>query len=186
MASLFRPVSVTYTLDGKHRTPDGRRVTKDTPGAVRTRRRSPVWWGQYRDGNRLKRRVALCSNKEAARQMLAKLVTDARLGSVGLGDDYEPYRNRLLVCPVCMSKGSKADGKPCECGDEHLSEFCRHLEGQNNAPRYIGQAIAHCRAVCRGIGAVVFADINAGRVADWLADRRRTADMGISTSISCR
>ena len=35
MASLYRPNITTYCLpNGRHRTPDGKRVTKNTPGAV--------------------------------------------------------------------------------------------------------------------------------------------------------
>jgi hypothetical protein len=41
MASPYRPRIITYQLpDGKHRTPDGKRVTKDTPGAVQVARKS--------------------------------------------------------------------------------------------------------------------------------------------------
>jgi hypothetical protein len=49
MASLYKPTITTYQLpDGKHRTPDGKRVTKNTPGAVRVSKKSEVWYGKYR------------------------------------------------------------------------------------------------------------------------------------------
>jgi integrase len=183
MASLYRPVTITYLLpDGKHRTPDGGRVTKDTPGAQRSAKKSSVWYGKYRDAGGLVRRVPLCKDKTAAGQMLAKLVTDARMGSVGLGDDFGPFRNRLLVCCTCKSTGRKEDGGACGCDGFHLTEFRQHLEAKNNDSRYISQAIAHCRAVFAGIGAKLYVEVTAGRVADWLAEQRRTAGMGISTS----
>ena len=74
MSTLYRPTVVAYTLpDGKTRTPDGRYVTKDTPGAVRTVRQSPVWWGRYTDGAGQRHQVKLSEKKEIARRMLAKL-----------------------------------------------------------------------------------------------------------------
>jgi hypothetical protein len=46
MASLFQPKIVVYRLpDGSYRTPDGQRVTKDTPGAIRTVEKSAKWYG---------------------------------------------------------------------------------------------------------------------------------------------
>jgi integrase len=182
MASLFRPISITYTLDGKHRTPDGRRITKDTPGAVRKKSRSPLWWGKYRDANRVLRRVPLCSNKEAARQMLAKLVTDARLGSVGLGDMFEVHRARPLICPACESAGNRNDGTPCPCdGPYHLSDYRRTLEARGNVSGHVAKARARVAAILVGMKATWLGDIAAGPVLEWLAERRRRS-MSVSTS----
>jgi hypothetical protein len=51
VATLYKPRVVSYRLpSGKYRTPDGKRVTRDTPGAARVESKSPTWWGRYTDG----------------------------------------------------------------------------------------------------------------------------------------
>jgi hypothetical protein len=67
-------VFIRFFLDypGKHRAPDGQRVTKHTPGAVGVKTKSPIWWGKYRDANHIEQRVRLCENKEAARQYIGR------------------------------------------------------------------------------------------------------------------
>ncbi len=161
MATIFRPKSTTYKLpDGGCRTPEGKRVDKNTPGAVAFTSTSPIYHGRYREIDGQWKRVRLCSDKTAAQQMLAKLITDASLASVGL-PSYEQHRKRLLT--------------------DHLSDYQRHLEAKNNNPRHISQAIAHCKAVFSGIHAQFIRELDAGRVATWLADQRRAA-FSIATS----
>jgi hypothetical protein len=87
MPSLYRPKIVSYRLpDGSYRTPDGKRVTKDTPGAVRTVTESKKYYGRYTDANGKTQRVPLSESKETARRMLNRIVGEAELGSVGIGD----------------------------------------------------------------------------------------------------
>src|SRR5947209_1970080 len=99
MASLYKPTITTYQLpNGKHRTPDGKRVTKNTPGAVRlSRGKAEIWYGKYKAADGSVRRVPLCSDKTASKQLLAKLATDARLESVGLISPFEEHRRRPLL-----------------------------------------------------------------------------------------
>src|SRR5262245_1907008 len=89
--SLFRPRKFSYRLpNGSYRTPDGRRVKKDTPGAVRVDLgRSEIWYGTYKAADGTRRKVPLCSSKEASKQLLAKLRVDAKLAEHGLGDAFE-------------------------------------------------------------------------------------------------
>src|SRR5262245_12188548 len=98
MASLFKPRKTTYRLpNGSYRTPDGKRVTKSTPGAVKVDLgESAVWYGKYKTADGRPQTVPLCADKTAAKQMLAKLVTDARLATVGIGDTYVEHRRRPL------------------------------------------------------------------------------------------
>jgi hypothetical protein len=49
------------------------------------------------DANRKPQRVALCTNKEAARQMLGRLETDARLAERGMLGGYEKHLKRPLL-----------------------------------------------------------------------------------------
>src|SRR6516164_137893 len=98
MASLYRPHKITYQLpDGSYRDPNGRRVTKATPGAVKVDLGpSPVWHGKYKSADGIIRKVTLCSDKTASKQMLAKLVIDAKMTGLGMGDPFEEHRARPL------------------------------------------------------------------------------------------
>src|SRR5579871_5601900 len=64
MASLYRPRITTWKMNGKCRTPDGRRVTKDMPGAVRVDGGpSRVWYGKFTLPSGEVRRVKLTTDK---------------------------------------------------------------------------------------------------------------------------
>jgi hypothetical protein len=90
MASLYRPHQITYHLpDGSYRSTDGQRVTKATPSAVKVDLGpSPVWHGKYKAANGTIRKATLCSDKTASKQMLAKLVIDAKMSRLGMGDPF--------------------------------------------------------------------------------------------------
>jgi integrase len=64
----------------------------------------------------------------------------------------------------------------------HLEDYHRHLEAKNNDPRYVSQVFAHCKAIFEGTSAHFIGDLDAGKVADWLATQRRDHGMGVSTS----
>jgi hypothetical protein len=93
MSNLFRPKIVTYTLGGSHRTPEGKLVTKDTPGAVRGEARSKKWYDRVPGQTKP---VPLSESKEAARRMLNKLRGDAELAGVGLANPFEEHLARPL------------------------------------------------------------------------------------------
>src|SRR5262249_3236513 len=133
VASLFRPKVVVYRLPGgAHRTPDGRRVTKDTPGAVRTVERSKKWYGRYTDGAGRPVRVPLSESKDIARRMLAKRAGDAQLAGVGIADPFAAHRRR----PVA----------------EHLEDFRRYLAAKGNVPEHVAKTLSQCYAVVTGCG----------------------------------
>jgi integrase len=104
----------------------------------------------------------LCADKTVSKQMLAKLVIDARMARVGMADDFEVFRVKPLR--------------------EHLMDYQAHLRAKGNNTRYIAQAIAHCEAIFQGINAVFIADIDAARVETWLAELRQQTGVGISTT----
>ena len=163
MARPYKPNKSTYTLvDGSCRTPDGKRVTKDTPGAVKTDLGpSDVYYGKYKDAHGIFRRVKLCTDKTASKQILAKLVNDARLAEHGMADPFEMHHKRQLA--------------------EHVADYRRHLESKNNCPRHVADTVAQCKAIIEGTSSRLICDLEADRVANWLAEKRR-AGMGISTS----
>jgi integrase len=153
MATLYRPKVTTYTLrDGAYRTPDGKRVTRDTPGAVRRAPKSKTWFGRYTDGAGRQHQVKLSASKETARRMLAKLAGDAQLAGVGIVDRYVEHRARPLL--------------------EHLEDFRRVLEGTANTRAYCARSVTRARAVIEGCGFAHTDDLEAAPVVEFLARLR--------------
>src|SRR5262245_60436948 len=131
MASLYRPKIVEYRLsDGSYRTAEGKRVTKDTPGARKSSRPSKKWYGRYTDGTGRPMRVPLSENKETSRRMLAKIAGDAQLAGVGIADPFAEHRGRSLL--------------------EHLEDFRRYLEAKGNTTEYVAKTCSRIRAVIEG------------------------------------
>src|SRR5207248_9015416 len=149
MASLFRRRRVTYQLPGgKHRTPDGKRVTKNTPGAVRVDLgRSDIYYGRYKTTHGFET-VPLCADKTASKQMLAKLVTDAKLAEHGLGDKFDEHRRRPLA--------------------DHLEDYRRHLEAKGNTAKHVRLTVGRIREALDGCRFVTLADLDAAAVAEFL------------------
>src|SRR5439155_10368215 len=134
---------------------------KTTPGAVRVKSKSPIYHGRYRDADGVTRQTALCADKTASKQMLAKLATDSKLGSVGLGDRYAGHRRRSLA--------------------EHLEAYRRYLESKGNVAGHVAHSHARIKAILDGCRFTFLADIAPGRIMEWLAERRRDG-MSVSTS----
>jgi integrase len=153
VSTLYKPTVVSYRLrDGAWRTPDGKRVTRNTPGAVRTVSESPTWWGRYTDGTGREHQVKLSKSKETARRMLAKLAGDAQLASVGIADPYAEHRQRPLA--------------------EHAEDFASYLRAKGNTEDHVGRTRARCLAVLDGIGAEAFEDLQPSAVLEFLAALR--------------
>jgi integrase len=128
MASLFKPTIVTYRLrDGSYRTPDGARVTKDTPGAVKNRSKSDVYYGRYTDGSGRMVQARLSENKDISRRMLNKLAGDAQLVSVGIKDKFGDHNARPL--------------------SEHLADFQRYLEGNGSTAGHVKKTTQRVKAI---------------------------------------
>jgi integrase len=151
--SLYRPKIVTYRLpDGSYRTPDGRRVTSTTPGAVRTEEKAKKWYGRYTDGNGKTVRVPLSESKEVARKMLAKVAGDAQMASVGIVDPFADHRGRPLP--------------------EHVEDFGRYLAAKGNTAEHVEKTLARCRAVVAGCRFGQIDDIQPSAVVEFLAGLR--------------
>jgi excisionase family DNA binding protein len=150
MASLFRPKVSRYVLpDGSHRLPDGTRVNKNTPGAVRRVERVAKWYGRYTDANGDQQKVPLSESKETAKRMLAKLVGDAELEKVGLVDPYRDHRRRPI-------------------GD-HLDDFRRYLVGKARCPDHVQKTVSQCQAVIEGCKFLNTDDLDGPAVVEFLA-----------------
>ncbi len=143
--ALFRATTVRYSADGK-------RSNKNTPGAIKKTTRSKTWSGRYRNAAGRQITVGLSTNKTIAQQMLAKLVTDAQLGRVGLVNPRKDQAEKPLT--------------------EHIDDFRAELEARGNAPRYVSLVHTRLKGLCDGCEFRLIADISASKATDWLLKQR--------------
>ncbi len=164
MATLYRPKVATYKLrDGSYRTPDGKRVTKDTPGAVKVVTKSAKWYGRYTDGAGVQHRVPLSEDKTVARRMLAKLAGDSQLAGVGIPVPDAEAARKPLACPKCQSTGRTKTGQPCECPDgAHLTDFRRYLAAKGNTKDHVARTCRRIGEVLDGCKFTLAADLGPG------------------------
>jgi integrase len=148
MARLYQPTITTYRLpNGSYRTPDGQRVTKDTPGAVRHETVSKKWYGEYRDAKGVQR-VPLSANEKTARRMFNKLLGDAEMARVGIVDPFAEHRGRELA--------------------EHLEDFRRYLAAKGNTQDHVQRTCNRIAEVLKGCAFTVPDDLDAPAVMDFL------------------
>jgi hypothetical protein len=154
MASLFRPTLTTYQLaNGKHRTPDGPRVTKATPGAIAVKKKSKFWYGQFLDRDGIAHREKLSTNKEASRQVLAKMEADSFQRSHGVGDKLAAQNQKPLV--------------------EHLEDYRRFLLAEGGCVEHVTKSCSRIQAILAVCRFVFTKDITAEKVAEHLHSLRR-------------
>jgi integrase len=154
VASLYKPHRFTYRLpDGRYRTPDGKRVTKNTPGAVRVDLgRSEIWYGKFKGADGKFHRKQLCGDKTASKQMLAKLVTDAKMATLGMADTFEEHRTRPLA--------------------EHLTEWEAALRADGAGEKHVAGTVGCVRRILAGCQFVVMRDLSASLLQTFLAELR--------------
>jgi integrase len=143
MATLLKPWVVRYLAA------EGRQVRKGTPGARVVRVRARKWYGQFNDGEGRRKRVPLCSDKAAARQMLAALEREVQLGRAGVSDPYAAHRK----APV----GS------------HVSDYEVYLRNKGVSARSLSENLRRLRAVLAGCGVRVLGDLRPEAVERFLA-----------------
>ena len=156
MASIFKPNITTYQLpNGRHRTPDGKRVTKSTPGAIKSApRRSKVYYGRYQNANCKTVTVKLFTDKKESKEKLAHLVTYAGKVRSGMVDEHLDERRKRPLA-------------------EHLADYQRHMEAKANCPEHVQKTVAKCQAILGGCGFVLHSDLNADAVVEYLHKLRR-------------
>src|SRR5262245_45599400 len=142
MASLFRP---TYTD----------KVT----GEARSARK---WYGQYTDGDGVRRRVPLTANKAAAQQMLAELVRRAEMERAGVRDRFQDHRKRPLAA--------------------HLTDWEASLRANSRDDEYIKLKLTRLRAILDGCKFTFTADLSADCLELFLADLRKNQGRSVQTS----
>ena len=147
MARLFKP-TITRYIDS-----EGRRCKKGDPGARKKRVKSKVWRGEYRDAFGIRRSESLCSNKEAARQLLAELERKAQYERAGLTSPFEKHHKQLLV--------------------SHLQDFAATLGNACDSAEYVQSIESRCRRIIEGTGFRYIGDISASQVQQFLAGLKR-------------
>src|SRR5262245_24540109 len=153
MGSLFQPTIIEYRLpDGSTRTPDGQRVTKATPGAVRHKTKSPIWWGKYRDASGKRHQVRFTKKKTESNNMLKQLEGEAQRTRYGLADPFGAHLARPLA--------------------EHLDDFERFLAAKGNVPLHVQKTCSQCRAIISGCHFERFEDVQPSAVVEFLAGLR--------------
>ncbi len=123
-----------------------------TRDGKRYRRQSEKWYGQYTDGTGTVRRVALSTDKAAAKQMLAKLERRAERQRTGLLDPAEDHAQRPLTA--------------------HLADYVSVLIAKGDCDAHITLTRDRIAAILDGCGFTFTRDADVSTVAQWLTDRR--------------
>jgi integrase len=133
----------------RHVDAQGRRVAKGTPGARKVQEKSAKWWGQYVDAGGVRRRVALCTDKTAARQMLADLERQAERGKAGLVDPHAEHRKSSI--------------------EEHVAAYEVSLRGKGVSEKHRAETIRRLNAVIFGCKVRTLGDLAVEEVERFLA-----------------
>jgi len=126
-------------------------------------RQSAKWYIKYRDAEGIVQCVPGFNDKEASKQLEAKLMKEAALAKAGVVDTYKEQRARPLK--------------------EHLEDFHRSLLDKGNTAKQAQQVISRARAVLEGCQFGMWSDIRADRVERCLADLRN-GGKGLSVQTS--
>jgi integrase len=148
MASLVK-IWITRYVDKQ-----GRRVSKDSPGAKKTKERSTVWYGQYKVGSQWKR-VPLYTDKTASSVRLAELVKGIERGEAGL---VNPHKDALE--------------RPIE---EHVDDYLTHLRTEGANPKHLSERERLVRTVLRACAVQSLGDLNADTITGFIANLQKKA-----------
>jgi len=121
---------------------DGRTVVKQ----------SSKWYVKYRDGDGVVRCVPGYTDKEATKQMAARLAKEAALAQEGVVDRYKEHRTRPLK--------------------EHLEDFRKSLLAKGNTAKHAKLTFSRAAAVIDGCRFAMWGDISASKVEQFLAGLR--------------
>lgn len=151
MPTPYRLTILTYCLPGNvYRTLEGKRVTKDTPGAVAARTKAKHWYGRFTDADGVRRRVKLSTDKATAVTILSRLVLDASLRKHGVTDPTAEHADTPIA--------------------KHLEHWAAHLRtmtnsrGRKNTETHVRVTLQRARRVIEACEFSRLRDIAAGRV----------------------
>lgn len=129
---------------------EGRRVSSSTPGARKIKEKSTKWYGQFVDAEGLRKRVPLCTDKVAARQMLAELERQSERGRVGLID------------PSLEQKKA-----PIE---DHTTAYATYLRNRGVSHKHHSETLRRLKTVLEACKVRTLLDVRLESVEQFLAD----------------
>jgi integrase len=133
-----------------------RRKYNKAVGGRKVKKQSTCWYVKYRDADGLERRVKGYPDKEATRQMAARLEKETALAHEGVVDRYKEHRGRPL--------------------SEHLEDFRQSLIAKGNTKGYVDTILARATRIVEGCKFVRWDDIQASQVQRYLAALREGED----------
>ena len=128
-----------------------RKCTKVVNGQ-KLKRQSKCWYVKYRDADGIERRVKGYADKEATRQMAARLEKEAALAQEGVVDRYKEHRAKPLK--------------------EHLEDFRQSLLAKGNTAKHAEMTFTRAQTVIDRCGCVFWNDIEASKIERCLAELR--------------
>jgi excisionase family DNA binding protein len=146
MAHLIKPWIVRY-VDA-----EGRRVGKDTPGAIQIRERAKKWYGQGVPGWPKDKRVPIATHKATAQAYLNRMVQEALRGQAGLTDQYREHNARPLA--------------------EHLTDYRRLLEAKDDSPTHVRKTCRLLETIFEACRWKTLSHVNTGELLNFLTDLR--------------
>ena len=132
MASLFKR-KYRKLIDGK-----------------KVKKQSQCWYVKYRDADGIERRVRGYKDKEATRQLAARLEKEAELAREGVVDRFKEHRKRPLT--------------------EHLEDFRQALTDKGNTAKQVAETIGKVKRIFEGCKFRTWSDISANAVGRYLSD----------------
>jgi len=130
-------------------------------GGRTVKKQSQCWYVKYRDGDGIERRVKGYKDKEATRQLAARLAKEAELAREGVVDRFKEHRKTPLI--------------------RHLKEYKASLLNKGTTEKQACLVFNRAKAVIQNCGFLFIADVSASKVQAHLAERRRDG-LGIRTS----
>ena len=127
-------------------------IIRDPKTGQKVKAQAKKWWGRYRDGDGIERRVPLATDKTTAQAMLLNLVKKAERKAAGLADPFEDHRKRPLK--------------------EHFKEFIACLKNRGCCTEYMNSTEQRAEAILTECKFNRLDDIQASRVQIFLADLR--------------
>jgi integrase len=143
MSSLHK-ITYVYWLDA-----EGRRVTKDTPGARKHVEQSAKWYACWKEGDR-QVRVPLCTDKGAAKVMLGDLLRKRERGEAGMVDEFKEHKTRAIT--------------------DHLKDYLGSVRGSGkvSSEKYFDEKQRILKAVFAACGVKTLADLTSERLDKYL------------------
>jgi len=129
-----------------------RYTVKDQNGK-RVRKHSKCWYVDFKAADGTRKRIKGFQDKAATAQLAARLEREAERELAGLGDKYKEDRKRPLL--------------------QHLNDFRESLANKGTTEKQAQQVYNRTAAILKGCGFVFMADIQASRIQQYIAERRK-------------